>query len=94
MTTYSGSLAQLHCGEGGEPPTNTTGKSGECLKWMDHTELVLVLPRSTLLRLPSVPETICLTHLPGPGRFVPQVHHEGTGTRRAMCLRRVAELRL
>ena len=39
-------------------------------------------------------QTICLTHLPGPGRFVPQVHHEGTGTRRAMCLRRVAELRL
>ena len=37
MVTYSGSLVQLYCGQGGAPQTCITGVCGERLQCLDHT---------------------------------------------------------
>ena len=37
MVTYSGSLLQLCCGEGGTLQTNITGMCGECSQCLGHT---------------------------------------------------------
>ena len=39
MATYEGSLAQLCCGGGGTPQTNTTDTCGECMQGMDTQRL-------------------------------------------------------
>ena len=63
MATYSGSIAQLYCGEGGTLQTNTAGLYGKCLQWMAH--MGLLQPRSKLLRLlvlceDTVPHELCI----------------------------------